>query len=172
MDNPAFGPINPRPNYPNWQTRLIRPAVQFYRDRSYEEIAYLLAPDETFTVEQLQAFTTALGLKLEQMRTHVRAIRRILLQSPYYPYRYRDEHAIEAFQDWIELLTPFTSQEETRRMDHHILCEDSRCLRYRCLFHTANSEASIRVYRSDFDVMRYPVSGMLREVAVLIPRTG
>ena len=172
MNNIAFGPIYPRPNYPNWQTKLIRPAIQAYRDKCYEEIAFLLAPDDTFSAEQLNDFSVTLRHKLEQMETRSNVIKRILQHSPHYPYKYRDINAIDAFQEWFLQLAPFTSSDETNKLNHHNLCNDDGCLRYRCLFHTTNAEASIRVYRNDFDVIRHPETGMLKEVAILIPRSA
>ena len=169
--NHGFGPINPNPNYPNWQARLIRPAIQSYRDKSYEEIAQLLAPDFTFNEKQIEDFSKAVTFKVRQMKTRVAAIKRIMRDLPYYPYRYRDENALDSFQRWAEQLEPFTSLERARSQRHHVLCKDNRCLRYRCNFHQTNAEASLAVYRSDFDVIRNPRTGLLVEVAIFVPRT-
>ena len=172
MNIHAFGPIHPRPVYPNWQTKLVRPAIQNLRDKSYEEIAYLLAPDESFSNERTMDFSTALKYKLEQMKIRICLIKRILNWLPHYTHKYRDVNAVTAFQEWIAQLSPFSQPEEVLRLNHHRLCVDNRCLRYRCLFHTTNAEASLLVYRNDFDVIRHPSTGMLKEVAILVPRVG
>ena len=164
----AYGPINPRRRYPTWQTRLLRPAIQTYRDSSYEEIArYTL---QNVSRGEITFFQDRLRHKLDEMRAMLGAMGRILEWSPYYPYRYRDEAALTAFQEWRLSLEPFASDNGLSTIEHSNDCRNRHCIKLHCMFHDTNAEKSLLVYPFDFDVVRDKKTGRLLDVARLVGR--
>lgn len=163
-----YGSICPRRRYPTLQTHLMRPAIQAYRDTSYEEIARYTLDD--VTKESIEFFRKRLRSKLDQMKAIIGAMRRILDWSPYYPYRYRDEAALSAFQEWRASLENFTSVEGLERIEHLNECKNRYCVKLQCMFHETNAEKSLLIYPFDFDVVRNPRTGRLVDVAVLVGR--
>ena len=164
----SYVPICPRRHYPTWQTRLMRPAIQAYRDTSYEEIArYTLS---NTSKESIEFFRERLRSKLDEMRAMIGAMRRILDWSPHYPYRYRDESALSAFQEWRVSMECYVTAEGLDRIDHSEACKNRYCLKLQCTFHETNSEKSLLIYPFDFDVVRDARTGKLLDVAILVGR--
>ena len=122
-----FEPINQRQTTPTLQTNLLRPAIQGYRDFSYEEIArYTLA---NTTDDELKKFQRRLQKKLAEMQSIVGAIRRIHNWSPNYTRKYRNEAAIQALEEWHVSLEPFTTSEGLKRISHSDDCKNVHCLK-------------------------------------------
>ena len=163
-----FGPICPRRRYPTWQSSLLRPAIQAYRDTSYEEIArYTL---ERVTEASIVVFQERLKIKLNEMRAVIGAMRRILDWSPHYSYRYRDEAALGAFEEWRAGMEQFVPREGLGGIEHSSDCRDHQCKKLQCKFHEENAERSLKVYPFDFDVVRDPRTGKIVEVAIFVER--
>ena len=106
-------------------------------------------------------------MKLDEMKAMTGAIGRILKWSPYYTYRYRDETALQAFEEWTRSLESFTCPDKLAEIKHSEACNNRHCLKIHCRFHETNSERSLLVYSFDFDVVRDKKTGKLLEVAIL-----
>ena len=73
-----------------------------------------------------------------------RAVRRV------YPYQTItfvevDENVLR-FDDWIQVLIPYTNLQGLRTLQHHPRCRSRRCLIYGCTFRPAHDEASVLIY--------------------------